>query len=93
MPARYARPDVQRNKNDAADAEAIGAAVTRPSMRVVPIKAAEQQSVLLLRRTRELLVRQRTMLVDALRGHRIRHRRCARDRQRGQAACRHGWQV
>jgi transposase len=69
MPAHYVRAYVKRNKNDAADAEAICEAVTRPSMRFVPIKGAEQQSVLLLHRTRELLVRQRTMLVNALRGH------------------------
>ena len=69
MPARYVRPYVKRNKNDAADAEAICEAVTRPSMRFVPIKGTEQQSVLLLHRARELLVRQRTMLINALRGH------------------------
>jgi transposase len=69
MPARYVRPYVKRNKNDAADAEAICEAVTRPSMRFVPVKGVEQQAVLLLHRTRELLVRQRTMLINALRGH------------------------
>jgi transposase len=69
MPARYVRPYVKRNKNDAADAEAICEALTRPSMRFVPIKGVEQQSVLLLHRARELLVRQRTMLINALRGH------------------------
>ena len=60
---------VKRNKNDAADAEAICEAVTRPSMRFVPVKNAEQQSVLMLHRARSLLVRQRTMLVNALRAH------------------------
>jgi transposase len=69
MPAHYVRPYVKRNKNDAADAEAICEAVTRPNMRFVPVKSAEQQSVLLLHRTRELLVRQRTTLINALRGH------------------------
>ena len=69
MPAHYVRPYVKRNKNDAADAEAICEAVTRPTMRFVPIKGAEQRSVLLLHRTRELLVRQRTGLINALRGH------------------------
>ena len=69
MPAHYVRPYVKRNKNDAADAEAICEAVTRPTMRFVPIKSAEQQAVLLLHRTRELLVRQRTGLINALRGH------------------------
>src|SRR6201995_4140923 len=69
MPPAYVKAYVKRNKNDAADAEAICEAVTRPSMRFVPVKDAEQQSVLLLHRTRSLLVRQRTMLVNALRAH------------------------
>src|SRR4051812_45442613 len=56
-------------KNDAADAEAICEAVTRPTMRFVPAKTAEQQAAVLLHRGRERLVRQRTMLVNALRGH------------------------
>ena len=69
MPARYVKPYVKRNKNDAADAEAICEAVTRPSMRFVAIKTPEQQAVLMVHRTRQLLVRQRTMLVNALRAH------------------------
>lgn len=69
MPASYVKPYVKRGKTDAADAEAICEAVTRPTMRFVPVKSAEQQAVLMLHRTRELLVRQRTMLVNALRGH------------------------
>ncbi len=69
MPARYVKPYVKRNKNDAADAEAICEAVTRPSMRFVPVKTPAQQSILMLHRTRELFVRQRTMLVNALRAH------------------------
>ncbi len=69
MPASYVKPYVKRGKTDAADAEAICEALTRPTMRFVPIKTAEQQAVLMLHRTRELLVRQRTMLVNALRGH------------------------
>jgi transposase len=69
MPPQYVQPYVKRHKNDAADAEAICEAVTRPIMRFVPIKAAEQQAVLALHRARELLVRQQTMLVNALRGH------------------------
>ena len=69
MPPQYVKPYVKRNKNDAADAEAICEAVRRPSMRFVPVKTAEQQSVLLMHRGRELLVRQRTMLANALRGH------------------------
>ena len=69
MPPSYVKPYVKRGKTDAADAEAICEAVTRPTMRYVPIKTAEQQAVLMLHRTRDLLVRQRTMLVNALRGH------------------------
>ncbi len=69
MPASYVKPYVKRGKTDAADAEAICEAVTRPTMRFVPIKTAEQQAVLMLHRTRDLLVRQRTMLVNSLRGH------------------------
>ena len=69
MPATYVKPYAKRGKSDAIDAEAICEAVTRPTMRFVPIKSAEQQSVVMLHRTRDLLVRQRTMLVNALRGH------------------------
>ena len=69
MPPHYVRPYVKRGKNDAADAEAICEAVTRPTMRFVAVKGTEQQSVLMLHRTRELLVRQRTMLVNAIRAH------------------------
>ena len=64
------KPYVKRNKNDAADdAAAICEAVRRPTMRFVAVKGPEQQSVLMLHRTRELLVRQRTMLVTAIRAH------------------------
>ena len=69
MPPSYVKAYVKRGKNDAADAAAICEAVTRPSMRFVPIKSAEQQSVLMLHRSRDLLIRQRTMLVNALRSH------------------------
>ncbi len=69
MPPAYVKAYVKRNKNDAADDDAICEAVTRPTMRFVPVKDAEQQSVLLLHRVRSLLVRQRTMLVNALRAH------------------------
>jgi transposase len=69
MPPSYVKPYVKRGKTDAADAEAICEAVTRPTMRFVPIKTTEQQAVLMLHRTRDLLVRQRTMLVNSLRGH------------------------
>jgi transposase len=69
IPAAYVKPYVKRGKTDAADAEAICEAVSRPTMRFVPVKTPEQQAVLVLHRTRDLLVRQRTMLVNALRGH------------------------
>src|SRR6478735_862441 len=69
MPAKDVKAYVKRNKNDAADAAAICEAVKRPSMRFVPVKTIEQQSALLMHRARDLLVRQRTMLVNALRGH------------------------
>ena len=69
IPAAYVKPYVKRGKTDAADAEAICEAVTRPTMRFVPVKTAEQQAVLMLHRTRDLLVRQRPALVNALRGH------------------------
>ena len=69
MPAQYVKAYVKRNKHDAADAEAICEAVQRPTMRFVPIKTAEQQATQLLHRGREQLVRQRTMLVNALRAH------------------------
>jgi len=69
MPPRYVKPYVKRNKNDAADAEAICEAVQRPTMRFVPIKTPEQQSVLMLHRTRQLFVRQRTTLINAIRAH------------------------
>jgi transposase len=69
MPAQYVKAYIKRNKHDAADAEAICEAVGRPTMRFVPVKAAEQQATQLLHRGREQLVRQRTMLVNALRAH------------------------
>ena len=69
MPPQYVKAYVKRNKNDAADAEAICEAVKRPSMCFVPVKTIEQQSALLMHRVRDLLIRQRTMLVNALRGH------------------------
>jgi len=69
MPPAYVKAYVKRNKNDAADAEAICEAVTRPTMRFVPIKSADAQSVLMLHRARHLLVRQRTAQVSAMRAH------------------------
>jgi len=69
MPPAYTKPYVKRGKNDAADADAICAAMSRPGMRFVPVKSAESQATLMLRKTRELLVKQKTMSVNALRGH------------------------
>ena len=69
MPPCYVKPYVKRNKNDAADAEAICEAVQRPNMRFVPIKSPEQQSVLMMHRTRQLFVRQRTSLINAIRAY------------------------
>lgn len=63
------KPYVQRQKNDAADAAAICEAVSRPHMRNVPIKSEEQQGVLVLHRARDLLTRQRTMIINAIRAH------------------------
>src|SRR4051812_9236021 len=68
MPAQYVKPYVKRGKNDAADAEAICEAVTRPTMRFVAVKTKEQQSALVMHRSRELLVGQRTQAVNVLRG-------------------------
>jgi transposase len=65
----YVRPFVKTNKNDAADAEGICEAVVRPNMRFVPIKSIEQQAAMMLHRTRALLLRQRTQLINAVRGH------------------------
>jgi len=67
MPPIYVKPYVKRGKTDAADAAAICEAVGRPTMRFVPIKSAEQQSVLALHRTRDLLIGQRTQLVNMIR--------------------------
>lgn len=69
MPPAYVKPYVKRGKTDAADAEAIAEAVTRPTMRFVAVKTAEQQAILMLHKVRDLLIRQRTMLINALRGH------------------------
>lgn len=68
MPPAYVKPYVKRGKTDANDAEAICEAVTRPTMRFVPMKSLEQQAALALHRTRDLLVKQRTQLVNMIRG-------------------------
>lgn len=69
MPPAYVKAYIKRGKTDAADAEAIAEAVTRPTMRFVAVKTKEQQAALMLHKTRDLLIRQRTMLINALRGH------------------------
>jgi transposase len=69
MPAKDVKAYVKRNKNDAADAEAICEAVRRPTMRFVQVKSAVQQGRLTLHRTRDLLMRQRTQTINALRAH------------------------
>src|SRR5271168_4854764 len=69
MPAKDVKAYLKRNKNDAADAEAICEAVRRPTMRFVRIKSAEQQGQLMLHRARDLLMRQRTQVINALRAH------------------------
>jgi transposase len=69
MPAKDVKAYVKRNKNDAADAEAICEAVRRPTMRFVPVKSAEQQGQLMQHRARDLLMRQRTQVINALRAH------------------------
>jgi transposase len=69
IPAAYVKPFVKRQKNDAADAEAICEAAMRPTMRFVPVKSEETQGAALVFRIRELLIRQRTQAINALRGH------------------------
>ena len=69
IPPAYVKPFVKRQKTDAADAEAICEAAQRPSMRFVPVKTEEQQANAIVFRARDLLVRQRTQCVNALRGH------------------------
>jgi transposase len=69
LPPQYVKPYVKRGKNDAADAGAICEALSRPSMRFVPVKTAEGQAALMLHGARDLLIKQRTMLVNAVRGH------------------------
>lgn len=69
MPPAYVKAYVKRGKTDSADAEAIAEAVTRPTMRFVAVKSKAQQAALMLHKTRDLMVRQRTMLINAVRGH------------------------
>lgn len=69
MPPSYVKPYVKRQKNDMADAEAIYEAVTRPTMRFVPVNSPEQQSVMVLHRTRSILIRQRIQIPNAIHSH------------------------
>lgn len=69
IPPAYVKPFVKRQKNDAADAEAICEAAMRPTMRFVPVKSEETQGAAMVFRVRELLIRQRTQATNALRGH------------------------
>jgi transposase len=69
LPPQYVKPYVKRNKNDAADAEAICEAMSRPTMRFVPVKSAEQQAALMLAGRRDGLIRRRTQLTNAIRGY------------------------
>ena len=69
MPPAYVKPNVKRQKNDMADAEAICEAVTRANMRFVPTKTPEQQSCLMLHRTRHLFIRQQTAVINSIRAH------------------------
>jgi transposase len=69
LPPQYVKPYVKRNKNDAADAEAICEAMSRPTMRFVPVKSAQQQAALMLAGTRDALVRRRTQLSNMIRGY------------------------
>lgn len=73
IPPIYVKPFVKRQKNDAADAEAIAEAAVRPTMRFVAVKSEDQQARAMLFRTRDLLVRQRTQTINALRGHLAEH--------------------
>ena len=68
MPPAYVKPYVKRQKNDMADAEAICEAVTRANMRFVPIKSPAQQAALSMHRTRDLLIKRRTQLINMIRG-------------------------
>ena len=73
MPPSYVKPYVKRQKNDMADAEAICEAVTRPTMRFVAAKSVEQQTVLMLHKSCDLMVRQRTMLINPIRSHLVEY--------------------
>jgi transposase len=69
IPPQYVKPFVKRSKNDRNDAEAISEAASRPTMRTVPVKSAEEQATTIIVKHRELMVNQRTQAINALRGH------------------------
>jgi transposase len=69
IPAQLVKPYVKRGKNDAADAEALCEAMSRPTMRFVPVKSAEQQAALMLVGVRDRLIRNRTQLANTIRGY------------------------
>jgi len=69
IPPQYIKPYVKRGKNDAIDAEAICEAMSRPGMHFVPVKSRDEQAALMLLKVRDLLMKQRTMLTNAIRGH------------------------
>jgi transposase len=69
LPPQYVRPYVKRGKNDMADAEAICEAMSRPTMRFVPMRTMDNQADLMLHSARDLLLKQKTMLLNAIRGH------------------------
>lgn len=87
IPPQYVKPYVKRNKNDAADAEAISEAMSRPTMRFVPVKSVSQQELGQLHRARAMMVRQRTALVNEIKGFMHEHGvllRCGREKLRGE---------
>ena len=88
MPPAYVKPYVKRQKNDATDAEAICEAVTRANMRFVPTKTPEQQSGLVLHRTRHLFIRQQTSVINAIPAHLAEFGIVAPVGRRGAARCR-----
>ncbi len=83
----YVKPFVKRRKNDAADAEAITEAAFRPAMRSVAVKSEDHQTRAMLFRTRQMLVGQRTQVINALRGHPLAVRACLHAREEGRIRC------
>src|SRR5437868_7498187 len=88
IPPQYVKPFVKRSKNDRNDAEAIAVAAAQPSIGSVPIKSVEQQAAAMLLSVRELLVRQRTQLVNAVRGHAAEMGPSRRSARRASKSCR-----